>query len=271
MKRPDPEAVDLLAEAIWRWALVPLRAHRIETKPHPDKRASLTTYHCEPLAGDDMHDFLHACGQIQAAVEAKALDASEVARKIADAIEKGARAATSAGAASRTRLDPHKRREYRDRAHSAQALAHWLAAELTQRQPVAHNDGAVTFSFSDPLSGREPRAIADLLHQKQWAPVQADTPGKLTLLGAGGSAPELTRAVEMVNSLHWLAGLLREDFNRGRPTGRAAAPWKHTARRLRDLFEQQLGAPMLNVVATLAGLAHQCEVPLAELSKLSKG
>jgi hypothetical protein len=266
----NPKAVDLLAEAIWKWALIPLRAHRIDCAPDPQSTAkTIRTFHIKPLATDEMHTFMRACAQLQEAADAKALEASELARMVIDAIEQGARSAEDAEIAKRVRLEPRKRREYRDRAHAAQGLAIWLSSELMERQPVSREEGPITFFSKDPAAGLDVHAIADMLVQKLWAPLHADAKGALT--GGGPTAPEISRAVELVNSLHWLAGLLREDFNRSRPTGRAAAPWKYTARNLRTVFERELGAPLLTAVASLAGLAHQCVVPLPELSRLSKG
>lgn len=264
----NPPPAEALANVVFDWGLIPLRAYERTAKPDPNEpQKTLITYKVRGLSELEDSDFLEACRQIADAAAAQNLDVVELGHSIAHAMEKGASIAVSANAIRGGRLSPKARAEYRKRAAETRGFAQWLSKEIAERPLPGISDGVVLHNFSEG-DDRNPKALFDLLRQRLWAPLHVSDLG--AEIKDSAFASELRRVVDTINNLHWLAGLLREDASRARPQGAALAPWKHTARLLRELFENQLGSPLLGAVGTLAGLAHQCDVPAAELSKLSK-
>lgn len=279
-KRQGSADGQFLADHIFEWALVPLRASDVIQGADPDDPSrTIVTQRCRPLQKPEQDEFRSACELIADAAKGR-IDITTLAQEIAETLVNGVRASVIADAPMNVRLDPDKRDEYRKRAHAAKEIAQWLANEATSRKvavKIKHEGGCDSYNGLDSEAKGEARALADVLRQKLWAGVSADIQGTLTLdtrmLGRENTlrdAPELVRIVELVNSLHWLSGLLREDHRRSRPNGRPSAPWKHTAPMLRELFDRELGKPLLRAVRTLVGLAHQCHVPPQELSRLLK-
>lgn len=254
-----------LADAIWIWGMVPLRAHKIETRPDPDNpRTAIRTMHADPLVGVDLDKFRHACEHIHERATRAGIDEGELAKEITSALENGARKAVAAAAKRMGRLAPDSRREYRQQAAAARRLAQFLAKEIADRPIPSVSDGAMTATYTEG-DDRNPKTLGEFLRQRQWSPIVATDRGVTMAPSAFNDA--LKRAVETINSLHWIADLLRADAVRSRPQGAPEAPWKGTAALLRQLFEERFGEPLLGAVATLTGLAHQCDVPVAELSK----
>lgn len=276
------ESVDgqFLADYVFEWALVPLRAVEVIKRADPDDPSrTIVTQRYRPLQVPEQNEFRRACELIADAAKGR-IDITTLAQQIAKTLLKGVRASAIADAPMQVRLDPGERGEYRKRAHAAQEIAQWLATQATERPvrvQIKCEDGFSYYNYLDSEANGEARSLADVLRQKMWARINNEMRGTLALdtsmLGREDTlryAPELSRLVELVNSLHWLAGLLREDCTRSRPTGRRPAPWKHTAQLLRELFNRELGKPLLRAVRALVGLAHQCHVPPQELSRLSK-
>lgn len=262
-----------LAEGIWRWGLVPLRAHKVESRPNPDEAGSfLVTRHIAPLEGAELLEFNRACKEIDERASRAGIDKGALVLDIARALEQGAHKAAAMGAKRIGRLTPEQRRQYRQQAAAARGLAQWLAKEIAERPiPTSGSGGVVNHVFTEH-DDREPLALADILIQRYFAKLTATATGAEIDCDGGprSVAPGLCRAVGAVNDLHWIADLLRADADRSRPQGAPVAPWKGTAALLWKLFKVRFGEPLLGAVAALAGLAHQCEVPLAELSRLSK-
>lgn len=260
-----------LAEGIWCWGLVPLRAQSVESRPNPAKPGSfLVTRKCAELDGAERVDFESACEAIHAHAKAANVDEGALILDIARALEAGAHKAGAKSATRVGRLSPEQRRQYRQRAAAARSLAQWLAAEITERPiPVSNGDLQYVFTEGDD---RNPSALADVLIQRKFVKVDASPTGVVVYCEGGprSVAGAMHRVADTINGLHWLADLLRADAERSRPQGAPAAPWKGTATLLRRLFEDRLGAPLLPAVAALAGLAHRCEIPVAEVSRLSK-
>lgn len=258
-----------LAEGIWRWGLVPLRAESVESRPNPAKPGSfLVTRKCAELDGAERVDFERACEAIHSHAKAANVDEGALILDIARALERGAHKAGATNAKRVARLSPEQRRQYRQQAAAARSLAQWLAAEITERPlPISNGDLQHIFTEGDD---RKPSALADILIQRKFVKVDASPTGaKVHCEGGPRSvAAAMHRVADTINGLHWIADLLRADAERSRPQGAPVAPWKGTAALLRKLFEDRLGAPLLPAVAALAGLAHRCEIPKSELSRL---
>ncbi|MFO1493325.1 MAG: hypothetical protein U1F26_01525 [Lysobacterales bacterium] len=216
-------------------------------------------------------DFRSACAQVADTAIRMKIDTSQFAEQIARALVEGSQHATQQNALRMSRLSPAERREYRKRAAQARSLAQWLADQTITRPIPTWRKQGVMHIYTEG-SDREPVAFGDILKQRLYVKVEM-TPTGASVHCEGGPrsvAKSMHRVADAINSLHWLADLLRNDADRARPEGAGHAEWKHTAKLLRDLFQRQLGEPMLKAVGKLTGLAHQCEVPASELSKLGK-
>lgn len=253
-----------VAETIAHWGLA--RTVRTEKDPANPGRI-LELREIRALSPAEDFDFRRACEQIVQSAERAGVEPVGLAHEVASAIKKGAQRAAAIGAKRAGRLPPDERKEYRKRAAQARGLAQWLAHEINERQVPQFVDGAIRHTFTEG-DYEAPEAFADLLLPLAWTPIKATPTG--ATIEHPGLAGSLPRVVDAINNLHWLANILQGDVKRSRPQGAASATWKPTASLLRELFEQRLGEPLLTVAGALAGLAHQCEVPLAELSRLSK-
>lgn len=261
-----------LADGIWEWGLVPLRAHKTESKNNPDKPGILVTRHCKGLVGAELIDYRRVCTTIHEHAVQAGIDLGELVLDIARAMERGAHKAAAANAKRVGRLTPEQRRQYRRNSAAARGLAQWLSKEIRERPiPTGPSDGVITYTFTEG-SDRNPTALADILIQRRFVKVDATEAGATVHCEGGPNsvAPAMHRVADAINGLHWIADLLRADVDRARPQGAASAKWKPTALELRSLFQAKFGEPLLSAVGVLAGLAHQCEVPSAELSRLSK-
>lgn len=251
------------ADPIWNLALVSLRTRKAIARRSGQKIEVKRLG--ETLVGPEQDDFHKACQAIHARATEVGIDHHALAAEIVATLDRGARVAAAASARRDGRLSPEQRGQYRKQAQAAQSLAQWLAKEITERPiPSVSTDGVILHTFTE---GTED-SLGDLLRQRLRAPVTATNRG--AAIRPSASCGALARVVGAINDLHWIADLLRKDSDRARPQGAPVAPWKGTATLLRRLFEDRLGAPLLPAVATLAGLAHRCEIPVAEVSRLSK-
>lgn len=275
MKRaPD----DRLADAIWR-SLRLVRADKVVNTPTGKPGQFTQHLHGGELHTGEEQDFHACCARLTVAASKAGADLSALADRINDAFDFAQVEAAKARAAQLNRLGPADRAEYRKRSAQASDLARWLANELTERETATAADGlGVVHNWRDPArDGRNVETLGDLLPQRLGRVSEGEDPEHVLSAALTGrkvdakSTPELHRAAELVGSLRWIAELLIADAERAKPAKRPPAIWKPTARVLRDDFAELLGAPHLADVATLAGLAFRCELPLSELSKLGKG
>jgi len=252
MSRREPWG-DLLGTVLR--GLMHARAHKIViTAADPDRPGTVTTVR-ESVALDEeeRRTLSTACSAVHRAARKAGVDETALALEIASAIKKGAYRAR----VTRTnrQLDPTRRKQYRAQSAAARGLAQFLAEEINAREIL-------------PDDNDNPTAFAALLRHRAYAQVQANDRG--ASIEEPTFSQAMARAVGAINDLHWLAEILREDSDCARPEGRRRAAWIGTATRLRALFEEWLGAPLVDAVAALAGLAHKCVVPAAKVSHLTK-
>lgn len=247
-RRSRPGAA--LADLIW-YELRIVRAGSVQLVPTTAPDEYTQKIRGGALQTNEQQEFYSACERLTAAAVSAGADIAALAARIRRAWDRARVEAAKARASFDNRLDMAQRADYRKQAAQAGDLARWLASELAER-PIAQAEDATgaVFTFS---GNREVLALGDLLRQR---------------IGRVGTNAELDRADELVKSLRWMAALLRADAARAKPAKRPPAPWKPTARALRQAFVELLGAPHLPEVATLAGLAHRCEVPRGEVSRL---
>ena len=166
-----------LADGIWEWGLVPLRAHKTESKNNPDKPGILVTRHCKGLVGAELIDYRRVCTTIHEHAVQAGIDLGELVLDIARAMERGAHKAAAANAKRVGRLTPEQRRQYRRNSAAARGLAQWLSKEIRERPiPTGPSDGVITYTFTEG-SDRNPTALADILIQRRFVKVDATEAG----------------------------------------------------------------------------------------------